>query len=347
MNESANKVHKSVVIWLIIIYLMIYIMVSLGGITRITGSGLSMVEWKPIYGVLPPLTESDWNEVFEKYKTYPQYLEENSQMGLEEFKSIFFWEYFHRVFGRLIGVVVFFPWLYFKLRKRLTPYVSKWSFFGLIWGGTQGLIGWYMVKSGLVDKPEVSHYRLTLHLFMAFFVAILFFWILVNYLDLKKYRDKSLRPSGMKPVYFISGLFVLQILYGAFMGGKKAGYLYKTFPLMNGQWLPTDFIEEEFNIFYQLCENMSLIHYMHRLLALILLISIVILAFKLFMKGDKILKITASVYLFLIIAQVTTGALTVMTSVQLEHAVIHQSFAVLLLTTHSFVFYLLKPDKVN
>jgi heme a synthase len=338
------RTNKAIVTWLIIIYIMIYIMVSLGGITRITGSGLSMVDWRPVFGIFPPLNEAAWIKVFEQYKTSPQYLKVNSGMDLSQFKGIFFWEYFHRVFGRLIGMVLFLPWLYFKFTKQMTPYVAKWTFFGLIWGGAQGCIGWYMVKSGLVDIPEVSHYRLTLHLFMAFFVAVLFFWIIVNYLNFRHYRDEEKQPLGMWFLHSLTGLFILQIIYGAFMGGKKAGYLYDTFPLMRGEWLPMSFMNED-SIFYQLLENDHLIHYIHRFFAFLLLGCILYVSLKLIFKGDKILKLTGVAYLVLIIAQVTTGALTVMNHVQVEHAVVHQSFAVLLITLHSFVIYLLKPLK--
>jgi len=243
-------------------------------------------------------------------------------------------------------LVVFLPWLYFKFKKQMTPYVAKWTFFGLLWGAAQGCIGWYMVKSGLVDKPEISHYRLTLHLFMAFFVAVLFFWICVNYLNLRRFRDEDKKPLGMWALHSLTGLFVLQIIYGAFMGGKKAGYYYDTFPLMRGEWLPTSFMSED-SIFYQLLENHHLIHYMHRFFAFLLLLSILGVCARLFFKGDKVLKLIAYLYLFLITAQITTGALTVINHVQVEHAVIHQSFAVLLITVHAFLIYMIKPLKVN
>ena len=171
MDRSTPDPRGPVFYWLVAVYLMIAAMVLIGGVTRLTGSGLSMVTWRPLMGTLPPLNEADWLAVFEQYKQSPQYLQVNDWMGLSDFKRIFFWEYVHRLFGRLIGLVFFIPWVWLAFRKHLRGRWAARSAVAFVLGGLQGLLGWYMVKSGLVDEPTVSHYRLAAHLSLAFFVG--------------------------------------------------------------------------------------------------------------------------------------------------------------------------------
>ena len=316
-------------------------MVSVGGITRVTGSGLSMVEWRPVMGVLPPIGIEEWQEVFNKYRQFPEYKQVNKGMNLEEFKGIFFWEYFHRVWGRLIGVVVLLPWIYFVIRKRLDSFTLKATLFGFFWGGAQGAIGWYMVKSGLTQKPEVSHYRLTLHLFMAFFVIMLFLWIWMRYRGWVKLREFK-HAVSQKVLVFFTGLIVVQIIFGAFMAGKKAGYLFDTFPLMRGEWLPGAFIGPDESLFYQLHENPFLIHYVHRFIALLIGLYAMYICVYLFKRGNRYHKIGSVVLLLSVIAQIVSGAITVLTHVHVGAAVSHQTIALVLLSALTYLIFITK-----
>lgn len=230
------KSDNAIAIWLLIGAFLVAAMVVIGGITRLTQSGLSMVEWKLIMGSVPPMNETEWLTTFEKYKQFPEYQQLNTNYELSDFKSIFWWEYSHRLLGRIIGIVFLLPFLYFLFAKKLDrPLLTKLLFI-LFMGGFQGFLGWFMVKSGLVNNPHVSHYRLAAHLITAFF---LFGYIWNLALEIRW-------PSTNKIwyMYFHSMLKVLlviisfQILFGAFVAGLKAGLFYPTFPTMNGEWLP-------------------------------------------------------------------------------------------------------------
>ncbi len=228
--------YRTVRIWLWATWGMVFVMVLIGGITRLTGSGLSMVEWRPLMGALPPIGEDAWQAVFEKYKQSPQYLKVNHWMRLEDFEAIFFWEYLHRLFGRLIGVVFFVPWVILALRGRLVGPLRWRTFLAFVFGGLQGLLGWYMVKSGLVDVPAVSHYRLAAHLSLAFFVACWIAWILF---DLRPAPPGARRDAGAAALaWAFVAVLSLQIVYGAFMAGSRAGFMYSTWPDMNGVYVP-------------------------------------------------------------------------------------------------------------
>ena len=207
-----------------------------GGITRLTGSGLSMVDWRPIAGILPPITDAQWNEVFDQYKGSPEYQKVNAGMSMEAFKDIFFWEYLHRIMGRIVGLLCLLPYLWFLFRQKLTGNLRLKGLLLVLLVGVQGLMGWYMVKSGLVSNPEVSHYRLAAHLGLAFTVFGLAWWMLQ---DLKPV-SKEVAGTGKLRLFAcgILGLLCLQIVYGAFTSGMKAGYGFNTFPMMEKDWVP-------------------------------------------------------------------------------------------------------------
>ena len=230
---------KPLAIWLRCVCLSVVVILVVGGITRLTGSGLSMVDWRPIAGILPPITDTQWNEVFDQYKASPQYQKVNEGMSMEGFKDIFFWEYLHRIMGRIVGLLCLLPYLWFLFRKKLVGNLRIKGLVLVLLVGAQGLMGWYMVKSGLVNNPEVSHYRLAAHLGLAFSVFGLGWWMLQ---DLKP-RDPE-GPTGdvlgrlRLLSCFLLGLLCLQIVYGAFTSGMKAGYGFNTFPKMQKEWLP-------------------------------------------------------------------------------------------------------------
>lgn len=267
---------RSILVWLASICFLIISMVVIGGITRLTHSGLSMVEWKPIVGTIPPLTESAWQEVFQKYQQFPEYKLLNQGMTLSEFKWIFFWEYTHRLLGRLLGIVFLLPWLFFMRRRWVDRSTGFKLLGGFFLGGLQGAMGWFMVKSGLVDRPHVSHYRLAAHLILALVVLAYFFGIAVriylgsNSVSLKQY-GKQLRFVLFLRI--LTGLIVLQIVYGAFTAGLKAGFGFNTFPKMNDEWFPTGFFRES-QLVLNFFENPIAVQFIHRVIGWILLTGI-------------------------------------------------------------------------
>ncbi len=260
MNQTTPDPRGPVFYWLVAVYLMIAAMVLIGGVTRLTGSGLSMVTWRPLMGTLPPLSEADWVAVFEQYKQFPQYQQVNEWMGPADFKRIFFWEYLHRLFGRLIGLIFFLPWVWLAIRRRLRGRWALRSAVAFVLGGLQGVLGWYMVKSGLVDEPAVSHYRLAAHLGLAFFVGAYVWWMI---LDLRPGAPAEAVAGGRRWGWAFLGLLVVQIVYGAFVAGTRAGFMYQTFPDMNGVMIPTDWLALE-PVWRNFVANHDTINFVHR-----------------------------------------------------------------------------------
>lgn len=310
--------------WLWLVLFVIAIMVALGGITRLTGSGLSMVEWRPLMGTLPPMNHAEWLRVFERYQQSPQYAQVNSWMRLGDFQRIFFWEYLHRLFGRLIGLLVFGPWLYFMVRRRLRGRVS-WRVFGaLVLGGAQGLMGWLMVKSGLVDEPAVSHFRLAAHLLLAFLVAQYTLWLILDLRPPAAPAARSVDKATGRVLPALLVLLVVQLAFGAFMAGKRAGELSASFPDMNGQYLPGAFFYSSNVVFEALNQPMA-IHYMHRLLGW--LVAFAIIAFALWVRRrpqSAAFALMVKALLAVTLLQFTLGALTVIFHVPTWLAVTHQ-----------------------
>lgn len=325
-----NQQNKSVVIWLLSGCLLIFLMVVIGGITRLTNSGLSMVDWNPIMGFIPPLNEADWNVAFEKYKLYPEYQLVNSHFTLEEFKSIFFWEYLHRVIGRVIGLVFIIPFIYFLIRRRLSKKVIFQSLILLSMGGLQGFIGWWMVKSGLVKDPDVSHYRLATHLITAFLTFAYTFWVALGliYEDKKTLDFKALRVT----LYFIFGATVIQIIYGAFVAGLNAGFVMNTFPKMGDQWI-NDSVTALTPFWTNFVEGIGGVQFVHRYLAyvvvsLILYFAIACRKYELTIRQ----KIATKTMLYAVGVQFLLGVFTLLYAVPVWLGVVHQVGAFLLLT---------------
>lgn len=256
---------RQIALWLFICSAMVFSILVVGGVTRLTHSGLSIVEWRPIVGVIPPLSQSEWEDTFDKYKLTPEFEKVNHQMSLDDFKGIFWWEYWHRVLGRLVGVVFLLPFLYFWLRRKIArPLILK--LFGIfLLGGMQGAMGWFMVKSGLVDDPRVSQYRLTAHLSLAFLIFISMMWLA---LDLWTARTRETPNAALRKLqrigFWLSGLIFYMVVTGGFVAGIRAGKAYNTFPLMNGHVLPPEsfLIEPWFLNFFN---NMALVQFNHRL----------------------------------------------------------------------------------
>ena len=231
----------AVALWLFVCCALVFAMVVVGGVTRLTHSGLSIVEWQPIVGTLPPLSDAQWQETFAKYQLTPEYQQVNKGMSLAEFKGIFWWEYFHRLLGRLIGVVFLAPLLWFIARRDIPP-GHAWKLFGIfVLGGLQGAMGWYMVKSGLVDDPRVSQFRLTAHLGLALAIFAAMFWVGLSLVHPRRATVASAPQRSVRAwAIGVAALVSVMALSGGFVAGIRAGFAYNTFPLMNGHLVPPE-----------------------------------------------------------------------------------------------------------
>lgn len=262
-----KKDNKKVIYWLLTGCLLIFIMVIIGGITRLTHSGLSISNYKLISGTIPPMSETEWNTAFDLYKQYPEYQKINHQFTLEDFKDIYFWEWLHRVIGRFIGVVFIVPFVYFLIRKQLTTPTIKKSIVLMLLGGFQGFLGWFMVKSGLIDRPDVSHYRLAMHLTAAFITFAYTFWVA---LDLMYPTQKTVNLKFRNLIRWALSILILQIIYGAFVAGLDAGLLHNHWPLMNDGTLIHESVYIEQSPFAKnFVEGKSGVQFIHRYLAYI------------------------------------------------------------------------------
>jgi len=332
MDTLNQNINLKLSIWLFALCLMIVAMIFIGGVTRLTGSGLSMVEWRPFLGFLPPLTETEWTRVFELYKLSPEFKQINSWMEISDFKFIFFWEYFHRVWGRLIGLFILIPFLYFIFTKKLKNKILFRSSVILCLVCIQGLIGWWMVKSGLNEIATVSQYRLSVHLSMAFIILGISFW---TALDLFEGAPKNLKSYDIIPLLFIS----LTIIAGTFVSGMDAGLVYNTFPYMGDSIIP---IEYGTLGFIDPFENPVTAQFHHRLLASITLIIIIIYSFHYITKNPMNLRIL--LLLFAIICQFIIGIFTLLYSVPITLGAMHQFGGVLLFLS---ALWLLHSPKKN
>ncbi|MBI4757025.1 MAG: COX15/CtaA family protein [Betaproteobacteria bacterium] len=263
--DSISPARRQIAVWLFICSLMVFATLVVGGVTRLTHSGLSIVEWQPIVGTLPPIGQAEWQETFDKYKKTPEYQKVNHQMDLDEFKGIFWWEYWHRVLGRTIGLVFLLPFLYFLWKRRIDgPLVPK--LVGIfILGGLQGAMGWYMVKSGLVDDPRVSQYRLTAHLSIAFLIFISMMWVALDLVAERTKRAADRVVDGLQRFgFWLALLAFYMIVTGGFVAGIRAGKAYNTFPLMNGHVVPPEIfmIDPWYLNFFN---NMATVQFDHRL----------------------------------------------------------------------------------
>ena len=319
---------------------MVLMMVFIGGITRLTGSGLSMVDWAPITGWLPPLSTEKWAEAFSLYRTSPEFRLIQPDMDLSGFKNIFWLEYIHRLVARITGLVFLLPLLYFMLRKKIDRSLAV-RFFGLfVLGAAQGIMGWYMVKSGLVNDPHVSQYRLTAHLGMALLIYGYLLWFA---LDLFSDKSKALAPQVGSVVrtfsHLLIGLAVLTILSGGFVAGLKAGLAYNTFPLMGGKWFPADYLiltPAWHNIF----DNVAAVQWDHRLFATITFTTAVL--FWIITRRYALptpLRRALSLLFMVVIVQFSLGIATLLSYVAIPFASIHQLGAFMLFSIALFIFH--------
>ena len=328
-----DSVRRGLAGWLLVCCALVFAMVVLGGVTRLTHSGLSIVEWQPLAGAIPPLSERDWTELFEKYKQTPEYRQVNVGMTLDGFKGIFWLEYFHRLLGRLIGVVYFLPFAWFLLRRMIDRRLA-WKLAGIfLLGALQGAMGWYMVKSGLVADPRVSQFRLTAHLALAFVIYAAMLWTMLDLLHPQGTAADGAQTARVRRMaWTLTFLVTIMVISGGFVAGIRAGLAYNTFPLMNGHIVPPEiFVLEPWyrNFFY----NMATVQFNHRLFAWALAVFVPWLWFAA-RRIDLPPRVRAVVNLLpiAVAAQIALGITTLLLSVPVGIGAAHQGGALVVLT---------------
>ena len=337
--QNIKRENVSIILWLFSGCFLIFTMVIVGGITRLTGSGLSMVDWNLFMGVIPPLNYQEWMEAFNQYKQYPEYQERNYMFSLADFKKIFFWEYIHRVLGRFIGLVFIIPYLYFLIRRRFTKKLLVQTSVLLVLGSLQGFFGWWMVKSGLVDRPDVSHLRLATHLITAFLTFSFTLWITLGLVfPEKKYSNKTLYKSTLI-LFFV---LIVQIIYGAFVAGLDAGQIYNTWPKMYEKWI-AESVYAMTPLWQNFVYGMSGVQFVHRYLA----IAIFLIVAYMYLKSRKtemlnIQTIAINSLSIIVLLQVVLGVFTLTYGVPIWLGVIHQLGAFILLANTVFCLFIFK-----
>ena len=333
MYIENSSIKKNISYWLVTMFFIISIMIIIGGLTRLTDSGLSITQWQLFSGFLPPLNNSDWQNYFNLYKKIPEFKIQNYSMTIDEFKLIFWWEWIHRFLGRLLGICFLVPLIFFSIKLSFKKLINLHLIFFLIC--MQGLIGWYMVSSGLINRVDVSHFRLALHLLIAFIILSLIIWNYLQLNEIQKYNQKL--KLGLPLIFLI--LIFFQISLGAFVSGMDAGTIYNSWPLMGLSYFPND--NNFINLFSLSAFNdPSLVQFMHRNLAYIIFIFYLILLFKIhrnnlieFYKISKIIGV-------IIIVQIVLGIFTLLNGAQIYLASMHQISSIFLVSSSVYLLYL-------
>ena len=333
-----KKDNKTVIYWLFTGCFLIFIMVIIGGITRLTHSGLSISNYKLISGTIPPMNETEWQTAFDLYKQYPEYQKLNAHFSLQDFKDIYFWEWLHRVIGRLMGLVFFIPFLYFLIKKRLTKSTIKKAIILLGLGAFQGFLGWYMVKSGLVDRPDVSHYRLAAHLTTAFVTFAYTLWV---GLDLIYPTKQTIHKGFRNLVRFGLAILLLQIIYGAFVAGLDAGFIHNHWPMMSeGKFMHETVYIEQNPLYKNFIEGKSGVQFVHRILAFTVLFIILLVWYKSKkMQLNSLQTKVINMLLILVGVQFLLGVYTILLQVPIWFGVAHQVGAFFLLSAMTFTLH--------
>ena len=335
MYTVNTKINNQLSLWLFIMFIIISIMIVVGGLTRLTDSGLSITEWQLFSGLFPPLNHNDWILYFNLYKEIPEFKLQNFNMTLQEFKIIFWWEWAHRFLGRVIGLCFLIPLVYFSFKIKISKILDLYFIFLLIC--FQGFIGWYMVSSGLVDRVDVSHFRLSVHLLIAFLILSLIFW---NYLKYQNYNQVSDGLNSIIPFIFLV-LILSQIVIGAFVSGLDAGKIYNSWPLMGNTYFPND--NNVRNLFkLSALSDPSLVQFIHRNLAYVIGLFYVMIIFKVY--KNKLTKLYRSVNIlgFFIILQIILGIFTIILGAQIYIAAVHQVSSIFLVTSSIYFFFINK-----
>jgi len=343
--DPVFKFKKQLVLWLLSGCFLVFGMVVVGGITRLTGSGLSITEWDVVTGTIPPLSDEAWQMEFEKYKLIPQYSQVNAHFNIEDFKFIYFWEYIHRLFGRLIGMVFVIGLIYFLIKRAVPRTLMPSLIFMFILGGIQGFLGWYMVKSGLTQNVRVSHLRLATHLTFAFITFGYIFSVALSQI----YNRRTDNAGSLAPYRAAAWLFlvllVLQVVFGAFVAGTKAGWTYNTWPSMEGEFVPDSVpFSWEKDGWASLYNNLASIQFIHRMLAYLLVVYVVFFAIRIFRlpQLDFAQRRAVTYLLTGVFFQVVLGIATLVLMVPLWMGVAHQAMAFVLFGAVIFLIYRLK-----
>ena len=338
MNAAKNE--KAVAYWLLSVAGLVFVMVIVGAITRLTESGLSMVEWRPLIGFLPPLTPEEWGRVFELYQQTPEFQKKNFWMELDEFKTIFFWEWFHRVLGRVIGLAYGLPLLYFWARRMIPSGYGLKLFGMLILGGLQGVMGWYMVQSGLVNEPAVSHYRLAAHLGLAFLIFGLLLWLSLSLVWKARKPDPVLFGHG----WLVLGCVIITVFWGAYTAGLDAGLIYNdTFPMMGGYLMPPEITSAKphLPVWINFFEDHVGVQFMHRWLAVFTVLMVIGLWAHAYRRGQRAHVMFALPVMAVL--QMGLGIVTLLSGVHIVLAVLHQAGALFLIGLLVMNLRYLKP----
>jgi heme a synthase len=340
MYSVNNHINHQLKIWLLILLSLITLIILVGGLTRLTDSGLSITTWELFAGFIPPLTNDKWIDYFNLYKTIPEYKEQNTNMILSEFKVIFWWEWAHRQLGRLIGLTVLLPLIYFTIKDG-SWIIKKYGLIFLL-VCVQGFLGWYMVSSGLVNKIDVSHYRLSLHLVLAFLILSIVFW---NYLELTQLKINQISIKLYLVKFFLFLLFI-QLIIGAFVSGMDAGKVYNTWPLMGSSYFPDDSKFIEFlNI--GVFDNPSIVQFIHRNLAYLIVLVYIYLLIFVFNYANKIFRKPILIIGISLFTQVILGVLTILSGVKIFYASLHQINSILIILSTLYFLYISKYKEIN
>ena len=333
MYTSNNKINNQLSIWLFIMFWVISIMIVVGGLTRLTDSGLSITKWELFSGFFPPLNQNDWIIYFDLYKNIPEFKLQNYNMSMQEFKVIFWWEWTHRFLGRLIGIGFLIPLIYFSFKIKISKLLNLYIIFFLIC--FQGFIGWYMVSSGLVDRVDVSHFRLSIHLLIAFLILSLIFW---NYLKIRENKKINNKINLSIPSLFLFLIFI-QITIGAFVSGMDAGKIYNSWPFMDSTYFPDD--NNFLNLFkLSAFSDPSLVQFIHRNLAYLIVFFYIFIFYKIY--KNNIYELYKSVILLgcFVLLQIILGIFTVIYGAQIYIASMHQISSIFLVSSSIYFLYL-------
>jgi len=340
MYSENNRLNNQLKIWMIVLLLMIILIILVGGLTRLTDSGLSITTWELFIGSLPPLTKEKWLEYFSLYKTIPEFKEQNFDMTLNEFKVIFWWEWAHRQLGRLIGLTVLIPMIYFTFKDGFWILKKYGIIFFLVC--LQGLIGWYMVSSGLVDRVDVSHYRLSVHLLTAFIILSIVFWKFLQLTNLKE-NQTTIKLNLIK--FFILLIF-FQLIIGAFVSGMDAGKIYNSWPMMGSSFFPDDSRYSEF-LSLKVFDNPSIVQFLHRFLAYLIVIVYIYLLILAIKEKNKVLIKPVLVIGLILLFQIGLGILTILSGVKIVYASLHQINSIFIILTTLYFLYISKHKEVT
>tara|TARA_Y100000591_G_C21827399_1_gene697491 strand:- start:261 stop:1286 length:1026 start_codon:yes stop_codon:yes gene_type:complete len=337
MISYDKKISKLFIYWLTLSLFLVFAILIVGGLTRLTNSGLSITEWELFSGILPPLTQSSWQEYFNEYKKIPQYQLINSSMNISEFKIIFYWEYAHRILARLIGIFFLVPLIFFYFTKKIERRILLPNLLVGFLILLQGLVGWYMVKSGLVNDVTVSHYRLSLHLLIAISIISIIFWQILIFKGKKIKNFFNLKKNSF-PYLILIFLVFSQILFGAFVSGLDAGKIYQTWPYMGQNFFPNDYeIQKVFDLFN--FDSHSLVQFYHRNMAYLITLYILILAFVIYKKKEKKLYKPINLLIIILFSQVLLGVLTLLSDLNVVIASSHQIISVILVLGTLNLYY--------